>query len=121
MVKIPSLKSMSASYIAYHKSLIKNYKFMEKIKMGFSIFLFLLAIWAYGYFVNVASTKWYFIRVENEKLSEVKFQNEIVNIDTKKMEGEILNNILPANLDTDNLTWKVLVLRQNMKEVAYNK
>jgi hypothetical protein len=47
MVKIPSLKSMSASYIAYHKSLIKNYKFMEKIKMGFSIFLFLLAVGAY--------------------------------------------------------------------------
>jgi len=121
MVKIPSLKSMTTNYISYHKSLIKNYKFMEKVKMVFSIFLFLLSIWTYWYFVNVSSTKWYFIRVENEKLSEVKFQNEIVNIDTKKIEWEILNNILPANLDTDNLTWKVLVIRQNMKEVAYNK
>ena len=121
MVKIPSLKSMSASYIAYHKSLIRNYKFIEKIKMGFSIFLFLLAIWAYGYFVNVASTKWYFIRVENEKLSEIKFQNEIVQIDTKKIEWEILNNILPANLDNNDLTWKVLVIRENMKEVVYNR
>jgi len=121
MVKIPSIKKMSSNYLVTYKAILRNYKFMEKIKMGFSIFLFLLSIGAYGYFVNVASTKWYFIKVEREKLAEVKFQNEIVKIDTKKIEWEIFNSITPANLDIKNLTWKVLVLRENMKEVVYNK
>jgi len=121
MVKIPSIKKMSINYLTYHKNILKNYKFMEKVKMGFSIFLFLFSIWAYWYFVNISSTKWYFIRVERDRLSEVKFQNEIVNIDTKKIEWEILNTILPLNLDTDNLTWKVLVLNDRFKEVAYNR
>ena len=121
MVKIPSLKKLSWSYLFYHRELLRNYKFMEKIKLGFSIFLFLLAVWTYGYFVNISSTKWYFIKIEREKLWEVKFQNEIVKIDTKKIEWEILNNILPTNLDIKSLSWKVTIIRENIKELTCNR
>jgi hypothetical protein len=41
--------------------------------------------------------------VEREKLNEVKFQNEIVKIDVRKMEGELSNSMLTLN-KLENLT-----------------
>ena len=83
--------------------------------MTFAVALFLLSIVTYGYFVNISSTKGYFIRTEREKLSEIKFKNEIVNIDVRRIESQIFDSI---NLDNySNLTWKVLTIT-NLTSVA---
>jgi len=123
MVKIPSFKKIWKDYVNYHKELLEDYKFKEKIKMMFSIIFLVLAMGFYGYFVNISSTKWYFIKIQREKLAEVKFQNEIVKIDTRKIEWEILQNVVPFNIvDTDNLNGKVLTIRENaVKSVALLK
>ncbi len=83
--------------------------------MTFAVALFLLSIVTYGYFVNVSSTKGYFIKTEREKLSEIKFKNEIVNIDVRRIESQIFDSI---NLDSySNLSWKVLTIT-NLTSVA---
>ena len=120
MVKIPSVKKMSINYLTLKKKLIRNSKFLEKLKLFFSISMFVLSIWAYGYFVNVASTKWYFLKVEKEKLQEVNFQNEIVKIDTKKKEWEILTSMISnVNIANDDLKWKIVYIKRATK-LVYN-
>lgn len=111
MTKAPSVKKMARNYLSMKKQILKNYKFISKIKTAFSIMFFILSIWLYGYFVNVSSTKWYFLRQERQKLSEIKFQNEIVKIDIRKKEWDILDRTLPKSLDSSvPTTWKVILL-----------
>ena len=109
MVKIPSIKKMSSNYLLMKKRLLKGYKFLNYIKLWFAVFVFLLSLWAYGYFVNISSTKWYFIKQEREKLSEVKFQNEIVKIDIKKIEWDISSNMI-IKTKLNNLTWNTIII-----------
>ena len=115
MTKTPSVRRMSQSYLYLKKKITKNRKFIEQIKMILIIGLFLLSIITYWYFVNVSSTKGYFIKTEKEKLSEIKFKNEIVNIDIRKIESKIFNDISLDNYS--NLTWKVFTLT-NLTSVA---
>jgi len=111
MTKAPSVKKMAQNYINIKKQILKNYKFISKIKTGISISFFVFSIWVYGYFVNVSSTKWYFLKQETEKLSEIKFQNEIIKIDIRKIEWNIFDHTLPKSLDSSvPLTWKIIVL-----------
>ena len=108
MVKTPSAKKMARSYLYAKKQILKNKKFLEKFKFIFSITFFILSIITYGYFVNISSTKGYFIKVEREKLSEIKFKYEIVNIDVKKLESRIFEKL---NLDSyANLTGRVITI-----------
>jgi len=114
MVKTPSLKKLSYAWVE-RKQLLKNKKFINKIKTFFSVAFFLLSILSYGYFVNTGSTKGYFIRVEKEKLSEIKFKNEIVKIDARKLESKLFDSI---NLNNYNsLTGKVITI-SNLSSVA---
>ena len=108
MRKIPSVERMSYSYLYLKKSLLKEKKFIEWIKTILAILIFLLSVVTYGYFVNISSTRGYFIKVEREKLSEVKFKKEIVSIDVRKIESQIFEKIRLDNYS--NLTWKVLTI-----------
>jgi len=119
MIKIPSVKKMWENYLVIKKRLIRNNKSMNIIKTWFVFVLFLLSIWIYGYFINISSTKWYFIRVEKDKLSEVKFQNEIIKIDVKKLEWDIFSNILPINIQNAQIvSWKIMYLSDILKVVV---
>ena len=112
MVKVPSIKKMGSSYLLMKKKLLKSYRFINYIKLWFAVFVFLLALWTYGYFVNISSTKWYFIKQEREKLSEVKFQNEIVKIDIKKIEWELSSKMLIKTIwKKESLTWDTIVIK----------
>ncbi len=108
MTKSPSVKKMWKSYLYIKKKLIKNKKTVERIKLLFSVFMFLSSIVAYWYFINISSTKWYFIKTEREKLNETKFKNEIVSIDIRKLESTLFDNI---NLDNYSFsTWRIITL-----------
>jgi len=112
MVKVPSIKKMGSSYLLMKKKLLKSYRFINYIKLWFAVFVFLLSLWAYGYFVNISSTKWYFIKQEREKLSEVKFQNEIVKIDIKKIEWELSSKMLIKTIcKKESLTWDTIIIK----------
>ena len=111
MIKIPSTRQMTLNYMLIKKQLKNNFKLIDNIKTIFSIVCFLLSIWVYWYFVNISSTKGYFIRSERNKLSNIKFKNEIVKIDIKKLEWSI-NDSLAYNSNSI-LTWKVVTLTTN--------
>jgi len=116
MTKAPSVKKMAKTYLSIKKQLLKSKKFMDIFKISVAVAFFMFSLIAYGYFVNVSSTKWYFIRAEREKLSEIKFQNEIVNIDVRKLESKIFDSI---NLESNSsITWKVLTI-STVTSVAY--
>ena len=120
MVKIPSVKKIGESYIYKHKKLIKNHKMMEWLKTGLVAVYMIIALGLYGYFINIASTKWYFLRVEKEKVSEAKFQNEIVKIDAKKIEWEIYSNIIPKSYFNGKLNNNIIIIKTN-KNIVYAK
>ena len=108
MTKAPSVRKMAKSYLILKKRLLKNSKFINMVKMSLAAGFFLFSLVAYWYFVNVSSTKGYFIRTEREKFSEIKFQNEIVKIDVRKLESKIFDSI---NLESNSsITWKVLTI-----------
>ncbi len=118
MIKAPSVRKMWQNYLNIKKQILKNYKFISNVKTSLAIALFVLSIWVYGYFINISSTKWYFLKQERQALSEVKFQNEIVKIDVRKIEWDILDKTLPASLDSSvPTTWKIIVL-SNMLQMA---
>jgi len=99
---------MAQSYLYLKKKFLKSKKFLNNLKTAIALILFLSSVVTYWYFVNVSSTKGYFIKTEREKLTEVKFKNEIVNIDIRKLESEIFNKM---NMDSYNsLTWKVITV-----------
>jgi len=108
MTKAPSVKKMADSYLNIKKKLIKTSKIFSAIKSLLVVLFLLFSLISYGYFVNISSTKWYFIKVEREKLSEIKFQNEIVKIDIRKLESKIFDSI---NLESNSsITGKVITL-----------
>lgn len=108
MTKAPSVRKMAKSYLILKKRLLKNSKFINMVKMSLAAGFFLFSLVAYWYFVNVSSTKGYFIRTERENFSEIKFQNEIVKIDVRKLESKIFDSI---NLESNSsITWKVLTI-----------
>lgn len=119
MIKVPSVKKMSYNSLNIKKQILKNEKFLSYLKTWFSIFLLLISIWVYGYFVNISSTKWYFLKQERYKLSDIKFQNEIVKIDVRKIEGNIFDNNF-YNDSYNYSTWKVFVVKES-NEFVYNK
>jgi len=62
-----------------------------------SVLVFFLAVFGfvYLYFVNLASTRWYFLRQENQKLNTISFQFEILKIkmlDYKQQNRDAINS-----------------------------
>jgi len=113
MIKFPSTRQMTLNYLLIKKQLKNNFKLIDNMKTIFSIVCFLLSIWIYWYFVNISSTKGYFIKSERNKLSDIKFKNEIVKIDIRKLEWAIDNTLVYSS--NNILTWKVITLNTNDK------
>jgi len=111
MVKFPSTKQMTYNYLLIKRKIKNNYKLIDNIKTIFSILCLILSIWIYWYFINISSTKWYFIRNEKNKLADIKFKNDIVKIDIRRIEWEINDNL--SYNPNSSLTGKVLLLNNN--------
>lgn len=111
MTKFLSVKKMWQNDLANKKQFLKNNRFVSKVKTWFAIAFFIFSIWIYGYFVNISSTKWYFLKQQRQTLWEAKFQNEIVKIDIRKIEWNLLSKDLLAHMDSDvPSSWKVLFI-----------
>lgn len=93
MRKFVLLKSISKQYIELQKKVRRNNQVLDSLKLLTSVIIFLLIIWVYGYFVNISSTKWYFLRQEMKNLEETKFTHSITQLDILTMERDIWNEI----------------------------
>ena len=69
---------------------------IDIVKVSFLIFVFIVFAFVYLYFVNLASTRWYFLRQENQKLNTISFQFEILKtkmLDYKQQNREAINSM----------------------------
>lgn len=51
--------------------------FMDMIKIWALIFVLCFCLFIYLRYVSLSSTRWYFLRQENQKLNNISFQQEI--------------------------------------------
>ena len=89
-----SLKSAYTSILLKYK---KQDTLWDIVKMIFLLVVFLLAGIFYLRYVSLASTRGYFLRQENQKLSAVSFQYEILK--TQLLEQKLKNRTV---LDGDS-------------------
>jgi amino acid permease len=62
---------------------------IELLKVGTLAFVLVFCVFCYLYLVNMSSTRGYFLRQENQKLSSISFQFEILK--TKMLEYKQYN------------------------------
>lgn len=93
MKKFIQIKSLSRHYVDIQNKVRQNYRLVDNMKLLITVLIFLFTLWVYWYFVNISSTKWYFLRMEMRNLEEKKFEHSIVQIETLKKEREIWDNI----------------------------
>ncbi len=55
--------------------------------------IFLIAVFVYGYFVNIWSTKWYFLRQNLAKLETVKLDFQVVELKYMKTISKLNDKI----------------------------
>lgn len=93
MAKIVLFNSISKQYISLQSKIRKNRRTIDWIKISITILIFLFLIWIYWYFINISSTKWFFLRQEMKNLEDTKFSYSITNLEVMKMEKNIWDKI----------------------------
>lgn len=88
MKKIVFLESLSKNYLNLQYKIRKNQRLIDSLKITVTILIFFLTLWAYWYFVNISSTKWYFLREQRQELEQAKFKHNITQLEVLKMEKE---------------------------------
>ena len=93
MEKIIFLKSLSKQYLNLQNKVKQNYKIVDAMKLFVTLFILFFTIWVYWYFVNISSTKGYFLRQEMKHLEEAKFNHSIAQIEVLRLEKDIWENM----------------------------
>lgn len=88
------LKSAYTSILLRYK---KQDALLDMVKIVVLVSVFLISAGFYLRYVSLASTRWYFLRQENQKLNSVSFQYEILK--TQLLEQKLSNrSVLDGNL-----------------------
>lgn len=66
---------------------------MDIVKLTTTIAIFLLTVIIYGYFVNISSTKGYFLRQELKSLEDAKFASSVTKLAIMKQEKQLWDTI----------------------------
>lgn len=93
-----------------------NYYLIDNIKLYLSILILIIIIWIYWYFINITSTKWFFLRKEMKNLNDSKFVQNIYQIEALKKEKQIWEN-LSIN---QTLNEKKIKIKQNVVYIHYS-
>jgi len=93
MQKVVFFTSIRKQYTCLQEKIKKNYRTINALKLSITFLIFFLTIWVYWYFVNISSTKWYFLRQQMQNVEEAKFQNSITQLEILKKEKELWDNI----------------------------
>ncbi len=122
MKKWPTLKKMSSKYILWKRKHILNKKISETVKNSISIMALISSVVFYGYFVNISSTKGFFLRKEMNKLEDIKFENSIEKLEVAKLEKKLLDNLISENFDpsTNVVDSSRILVLDSLPEVALN-
>lgn len=113
MQKVVFFTSIRKQYICLQEKIKRNYRTINALKLSITFLIFFLTIWVYGYFVNVSSTKWYFLRKQMQNVDDAKFQNSITQLEILKKEKELWDNIennMELNKPKDPVKIKVLYI-----------
>ena len=113
---------MSSKYILWKRKLILNKKISETLKSSISIMALISSVVFYGYFVNVSSTKGFFLRKEMNTLEEIKFENSIEKLEVAKLEKKLLDNLISENFDpsTNVINSSKILVLESLPEMALN-
>lgn len=123
MNKAVFLNSLSKQYVNLQIKVRQNYKILDWLKIIITFLIFFLTIGIYGYFVNVSSTKWYFLRQEMKNLEDAKFTHSISQIEVLKKEKSLWDNI-ETNIAMKQKKIKIdekVVYVSYKKQMAVNK
>lgn len=72
-------------------------------KISVLVFFILFAGFIYLYYINLASTRWYFLRQENQKLSTLSFKNDILTTNVLKYQKYNRDELHEANNNIDRI------------------
>lgn len=93
MKKIVLLNSISKQYVSLQSKIRKNRRTIDALKISITLLIFLLFIWIYWFFVNISSTKWFFLRQEMKNLEDSKFSYSIISLEVMKKEKDLWDRI----------------------------
>ncbi len=105
MRRLVLYKSLSKQYIFFKCKLRRNRQILSIVKLAIVLVIFFISVIVYWYFVNVWSTKWYFLRKEMSKLENTKLLYNVVKLEVLKKESMILNKI-----NLNNVKYKIFYL-----------
>lgn len=113
MQKVVFFTSIRKQYTCLQEKIKRNYRIINSLKLTITFLIFLMTIWVYGYFVNVSSTKWYFLRQQMQNVEEAKFQNSITQLEILKKEKELwdsIENSMELNKPKDPVKLRVVYI-----------
>lgn len=106
MKKIVLLSKIADNCQSLQQRIKQNIIMVDMTKLLVTLIIFVATLWVYWYFVNVSSTKWYFLRKEMRKLETAKFEHSIIQLKIVKKEKEIWDSI-DTDFDPDYYNNKV--------------
>lgn len=93
MQRVVFLKNLNKQYVIFKRNVKNNRKFINNLKLVTTFLILLFTVWVYWYFVNVSSTKWYFLRQEMRLLEEEKFLHSLTQLEVLKKQREVWQEI----------------------------
>ena len=87
-------KSLTKMYGSFLHKYRRYDDIIEVLKVGTLSLVLVICLFGYLYLVNMSSTRGYFLRQENQKLSAISFQAEIINtkmLDYKQQNRDAIN------------------------------
>ena len=88
-----SIKSFHKSYTSFLAKYRNREEMRDFIKIGTLFWLFLLFGGLFMYYINLASTRGYFMRLANQKLQATKAKSDIVKLEIIRKKRENRDNL----------------------------
>lgn len=80
MQVLVNYKSLSKYYIIIRQKLKYNQRLISHIKFFLTVLILIITIIIYWYFVNIWSTKWYYLRKMIKELESLEIRYDIVKM-----------------------------------------
>lgn len=87
--------------------------FLDMLKIWSLLFVFLFCLFIYLRYVSLSSTYWYFLRKENQNLSNVSFQYEIYKtqiLDQRQKNWTIVNSTRSQKRDVITVNAQIVTI-----------
>ena len=99
---LPS-QSLSREGWAWFDKYTKQIGIWDLLKISFLVVLIFVAFFVYLYYVNLASTRWYFLRKEDQNLDNLSFKNDILTTQVLQFQKNNRDELHEANNNIDRI------------------